>query len=72
MHRRDRYTLDTIDSDYFTMFFGLGGSNDEMSTNDLPGKQERVHCDAKVPVEVMATDSHHNHSRGRNDENSEI
>ena len=38
------------------MFFGLGGSIDEMSTNDLPGRQERVRCDAPVPVEVV-TDS---------------
>jgi len=38
------------------MFFGLGGSVDEMSTNDLPGKQERVRCDAPVSIEVV-TDS---------------
>ena len=38
------------------MFFGLGGSIDEMSTNNLPGKQERVRCDTPVSIEVV-TDS---------------
>jgi len=38
------------------VYFGTGGSIDEMSTNDLPGKQERVRCEAPVPVEVV-TDS---------------
>ena len=40
------------------VYFGLGGSVDEMSTNDLPGKQERVRCDAPaVSIEVVMTDS---------------
>lgn len=38
------------------VYFGTGGSIDEMSTNDLPGKQERVRCDAPVSIEVV-TDS---------------
>ena len=39
------------------MYFGTGGTSEEMTNDDLPGVQERVRCDIPTVPEVVTTPS---------------